>query len=483
MDSTLSNYLNLVIPQPLDEDEYIRLLLLKPEDEGSKVIYVKTFEEICESINKYKFVFNIFISLSTYKKDMHEEKYEIYRRQVIFLDFDKKDFPGFEKVSDYTNLIKSNLPSLYNHCIVASGSGGYHFYILTETSPTDNIISVNKDIAKIVHADIKAANSAQVARIPTSYNLKDMQNKKYVKVVNNVFGTDKCKPYRIETLQKMISFYECNKTLDVPQQEQPIIKTDYQAKYYCVEQMINLGCKQGERNFALGRITAKLKAEKYQFAAAKEIILDWNKRCSPPKSINEVETDFKRYWENNNYKLLGCNIDDERKSNILKNYCDKAKCLRYQNYSIEYDSRDIILISEKLLDKTNIRRLNGDHYLIILMLIANNLLQYKIIYDLGNEYVLKTSNKKFDTDVEVKISVIRAFVYSKIKKTDVVVYLALSYLLQSKNNATYDTLSEYLDKEKSSISTYINHLNEANIIRIDKIYNEKGVCCNRYTFL
>ena len=510
MKQELENYLKLILPQPLQEDEYIRLLLLKANDGTPKCLYVKTLEDVSNAIDTYKFVFNMFINLSTYKRVQSvETTYQKYRRQVLFLDFDKKDYPELESVSEYSNLIRSKLPELFNHCIVASGSGGYHFYISTEESSQNDIIEINKKIANIVGADIRAVSSTQVVRLPTSYNLKDSKDKKYVKVVNNVYGTNRYVPYSISRLCNMIDFYERNNAIEIPAQEKPIkLSNDYQAKYYCVDNMINSGCKKGERNFAMGRIIAKLKSEKYQYDAAKQIILDWNKRCSPPKSVNETETDFDRYWENDDYRLLGCNINDERKKDILSNYCDKTKCLK--EYEIKNDYSDVIFISEAFLSKRNLRRLNGNHYLIIFMMIAcnykinkselkrllkakynsrliNNLLkeliEYKIITENETNYNLKITNSKFNTKIKIKLTVIKKFLYSNISKTDFVIYLALCYLLQTKNNVTYNTLSEYLDKEKSAISTYINNLNKENLIKIDKIYNIKGLLCNRYTFI
>ena len=238
----LEDYLNLVIPQPLEENEYIRLLMISTKTEIPKVLYLKTFEEVSEAIKKHIFYCNIFISLATYLKKGADEP-EIYRRQVIFLDFDKKDFPDFEELSQYSNLIKSKFPSLFYHCVVASGSGGYHYYISLEPAPLEDIVKINKDIAKIVGADIKAANSKQIVRIPTSNNLKDMNNKKYVKVVANTYGTEKFIPYTTERLKNMVQFCSHKNEIVVPKQEPPIIKDDFTENFYCVEQMINLGCK------------------------------------------------------------------------------------------------------------------------------------------------------------------------------------------------------------------------------------------------
>ena len=71
--------------------------MISTKTEIPKVLYLKTFEEVSEAIKKHIFYCNIFISLATYLKKGADEP-EIYRRQVIFLDFDKKDFPDFEEL-------------------------------------------------------------------------------------------------------------------------------------------------------------------------------------------------------------------------------------------------------------------------------------------------------------------------------------------------------------------------------------------------
>ena len=514
MNEKLQNYLNLIIPQPLEKDEYIRLVLRFKKDGTIIIKHTQTFDDVEDIVNKYKFTHNIFISLSTYRQLPYTDKpTESYRRQVILLDFDKKDFPEFKGVADYSSHVKSCIPWLFNHCIVSSGSGGFHFYIATEiTNDIEEITEINKRIATLTKADLQTAHKSQIIRVPTSYNLKNPEDKKFVKVINNYYGKANFKRYALSTLKNKLYFMELNNNIDIPKQEKPIIKDDFYSNYYCVEQMLNLGCKKGERNFTLGRIIAKLKKENYQYHSAKGLVLDWNKRCSPPKSVKETERDFDTYWNNDTYKLLGCNLPDGRFKNILNNYCDKSHCLMFQNYEIYDDTRKITKINEKFLDKRNIRRLNGVQYLIILMLTVSNnqlpkndllkllvnnnrsrstvkkninkLLSYKIIAETSKGmYALKQYSSNYTSDITIKLTAIEAFVYHKINSTAFKIYLALNVLLQKKNCATYDVLAEYLDMEKSSISGYIKNLNQNQVLKIQKVYNNKGLESNRYTFI
>jgi len=527
MNKKLEDYLKLVVPQPLEENEYIRLWFKVAKPRADKVSnftrFVKSFEEVEEAVNRYKFFCDCFISLSTYRKESsYEDKPTIqYRRQVIFVDFDKKDYPHFKDVTDYSRHFKKSISWLHNHCIVASGSGGYHFYIATEiTTNIEQITNINKTIVNLAKADHSAASQAQVGRIPTSYNLKNIENKKIVKVVSNFVRADNFKLYNIQKLENRLNFEEFNRKIEIPEQQSSRSVSNTNMRYYCVENMLNSGCEKGERNFALGRITAKLKNDNYQKSKAKEIVIDWNKRCKPPKPEREVEDDFERYWNNNDYKLLGCNLPEGRKKEILKNYCSKALCKNFQSYEIQNDTKDIVLINDTFLNQRNARRLKGLHYLIILMVSTlknlrirktrlfellektktnsskiryskvtlqkaiDELISYKILTEYNYAYYqLKQYNPNYTTSVRIKISAIEKFVKRKIGQTEFKMYLIINALLQSKNSATYDEISKYLDMEKSSISQYINKLNKEGLLKINKVYNRKGQECNRYTFL
>ena len=515
MNKTLENYLNVVIPQPLEADEYIRVMRIYTNYEKNKpfptIHYVKTFEEVDEIVKKYKYNYTLYISLATYNL-LHGEEVmaKPYRRQVIFLDFDQKDFPDFKDVNDYSTHIKERMPSLFNHCIVASGSGGYHYYIATEPKPYDEVVAINKKIERLTSADERAACSTQVARIPTSNNLKSPDNPVYVKIVNNVYGSEYYKPYKLSVLQHIIDSTILNNEIEIPKQEKPIIIENISGKYYCIEQMINLGCSKGERNFALGRICAKLKSEGYTCHKAKETVLSWNRRCSPPKSIGELESEFDVYWKSDKYKLLGCNLPDGKGKEILSKYCDKALCNRYQSYEYAGNNESIICINSKLLDKRNMQRLSGYHYLVIFTLIEfgelsvkaleeklsatistrklssilKELVDYKIVNNTKfNLYSIKKINSKYNKNIILYKTGLNALKTSIITKTEFLVYLSINVLLQMRNNATYDTISEYLDIEKSSISKYVNSLNKNKILKITKVTNEKGLYCNRYIFI
>lgn len=513
MNKSLENYLKIIFPQPLETNEYIRLMLqfAKAGNAAVSIKYVKTFEKVQEIVGKYKYTHNIFISLSTYfATDSDGNMAEPYRRQVVFLDFDSKDYPEFKDVKDFSAHIKGCMPSLFNHCIVASGSGGYHYYIATEVSTPDKLSAINKKIARLTGADEKATLPTQLARLPTSYNLKNPDDKKYVNIVNNVYDTEQFRPYSISTLKSLANFTERNNKLDIPEQEKPIETEIIKGKYYCIEKMINSGCEKGERNFALGRITAYLKRENYTYHKAKEVILDWNKRCSPPKSIREIESEFDSYWNTDKYNLLGCNLPDGRNKEILEKYCDRTLCKSFQTYEYAGNFERVIFINSKLLDKRNIRRLTGNHYLVLFLLIdfkeltekdlsqkishpisdrklksiLKDLLEYKIVNkSITGIFTLKKINSNYSKDIMLYRTGLDAFISERITQKEFIIYLTINTLLQTRNNSTYESLSDYMNIEKSSVSKYVNSLNKKGILKITKTPNDKGLLCNRYVFI
>lgn len=88
-------------------------------------------------------------------------------------------------------------------------------------------------------------------------------------------------------------------------------------------------------------------------------------RCQPPKNDNVVEHDFNSYW-NGKYKLLGCNVPNEKDQQTIYRFCDKSLC-----NSIFEDSGNGIVEGEELcfdnniLKNTYLRNLSGCHYVII----------------------------------------------------------------------------------------------------------------------
>ncbi len=514
MNTYLKKYLSMIVPPKLEENEYIRIFmkstLIKQGQSYCMNKFVKTFDEVDELITKYRYNYDIFIALSTSLGTETISAQTSYRRQVIFLDFDQKDYPEYKDARDFSKHIKERIPELFNHCIVSSGSGGCHFYIACECSKNSAVVQINKKLSEILGADIKAVTSTQVARIPTTFNLKN-DERNPVRVISNTYGTAKFIPYPLSKLSGIISRCSKNIVIDKALQATPSkITTD--CKYVCVQKMLSQGCPKGHRNFALGRITYFLRSQRWLKENALKRILIWNNICSPPKQEREIISDFNRYWDNKNYRLLGCNLPDTREKQILDTYCDKTMCITYQVSENTGDGKALLPINEKLFNRANIKRLDGFHYAIVLILHDNKfdfnelfsilnkshdllisqrtlrrklseLEEYKIIEKGLTKYKLKRIRSEYFIDIRINAVILDRFINKEITKTELKVYLSMNYKLQTKNNVTLSSLSEFLDIDKSSVSKYIHSLNDKELIKIEKVYTENGLYYNRYSFI
>lgn len=518
----LKNYLKLIVdfdPKTddfkLKEQEFIRLKAIKPREHDAPLIktwYIKTIAELEDIIKKYKYNWNLYIGTCT-TRSQHETAEYMMSRKVIFLDFDTKDYPQYEDVKDFEGHIKHILPYLFYHAVVDSGNG-YHFYFATQkTIDIDRATRINKNLAKVLGADPKAVLPTQLMRLPTSLNLK--HDAKPVNIICNNYGNPQFKPYSLNKLERIISFAKQSAKVKEVQQL-PVKEYNRVSGYYCIEKMFAEGARQGERNFCLGRITKYLQMKGYNYNNAVKKVLEWNQRCSPPKSVNEIAADFKRYW-NSEYKLLGCRLDDEVHQSVLNRYCNKFRCRTiYKNTSTNIKAKEISMDNHLLQNKV-IRKLRGNHYLVLSVLHAHvgGLTYSGLCQEITNPIThkcclsrntLKTVlndliNRKYislDTYGTYRLVQISNFgqgftryYYSAtillingiIKQQDYLVYLCLVRNLQQNKDVSYDTLSEDTGIDKGNISKHIHNLFKSKILCIEKSYNDKGVLYNCYTLV
>lgn len=500
----------------LKPNEFVRIVAIKTregKDSIVKTFYITSIVELNEIIKKYKYTFNLYIGSSTSKGKMDKTE-DMYERKVIFLDFDKKDYPQFDDVRDFTQHIKRKIPCLFNHCLVDSGNGYHIYFAIQKTLDTKRVTRINRNLGKILGADIKATLSTQLMRLPTSLNLK--HEAKSVNIISNNYGNPKFKPYSLNKLEKIISFTKQIDEIKQIQQEPPQ-EYNKESSYYCVEKMIASGGCKGERNFCLGRITKYLQTIKgYNYNNALKIIMDWNKRCSPPKNINEVTADFKRYWESD-YKLLGCKLDNQKDQSILNQYCNKFLCKTvYKNDTTQIKCKEINM-DNHLLKNCVLKKLKGNHYLILSVLhlhdegltlkgikeaitnsntnkccLSRNTLKVVLAELLKQKYI---ELDKYGTYRLVEIPNFNVgytrYYYSAtillingiIKQQDYLVYLCLVRNLQQSKSVSYDALSEDTNIDKSNIGKYIKNLFKAKILCVEKGYTDKGCMCNIYTLV
>lgn len=501
----------------LENNEYIRIVAIKSNDKD--VIITRFFKhktEIAEFVKKYKYNFNIYVGLSTTKGKGGTAEY-MYKRRVLMVDFDRKDYPLYKKVEDFTGHIKARIKILFLHMVVDSGNG-YHYYIATnQLKNTQRMSDVNKALGEILGADLKATLSTQIARLPTSLNLKDTENPKPVTIVANNLESapDKFKRYNILKIENIIENY--NKNVEILNKAPQTPPQEYKkcSSYYCIEAMLSMGVEQGERNFALGRIVKYLKDIKgWTEYNSLKTVQDWNLRCNPPKSPQIIEHDFKLYWDGN-YKLLGCNVPNPRDQQTIYRFCDKSQCNAiFENSRSDEVEGTELAFDNNILKNTYLRNLNGNHYMIISILdfhkkpmrrqdivkaltgrktkvccISDNtlrkdlqdLIDKKIIrFDEHKLYSLQTIPNYGAGYTRYYYSATLLLVNKVISPVEYLVYLCLIRNLQANENVVYDVIADNLGMDKANVSRAIRGLHEAGCLTVDKSYNEKGKIYNAY---
>lgn len=500
----------------LKPDEFIRIVAIKKEINGdthSIPFYIQTVAELEKIIKKYKYTYNLYTTIATTKGKNSTKEY-MNARKVMFLDFDKKDYPQLKELKDFIAHVKNKMPVLFNHCIVDSGNG-YHFYVaIRKTLDNSRATRINKNLAKILGADLKAVSPTQLMRLPTSLNLK--HESKLVNIITNNYGHEKFKLYDLTKLEKII-YYATHDEEDSGVEVLPPKEFNKVSSFYCIEKMLATGAIKGDRNFCLGRIIKYLQTIRgFTYNASLKQIQEWNQRCSPPKSVNEIKNDFDRYWKSD-YKLLGCHLEDEAQQSTLNKYCEKYSCKTiYKDSDIQIKTKEIEM-DNNLLKNTVLRKLRGNHYLILSVLhlhsegltlsglkeqitnrntnrccLSPNTLK-TILEDLEPKYIIKDKYGTYRL-VDIKnfglgytryyYSATILLINGIIKQQDYLVYLCLVRNLQSKSsNVTYDTLSDDCGIEKSNIGKHIRNLHRCKILEIEKSYNEKGIVFNSYTLV
>lgn len=535
----LRDYYGLLFPNTLSTDEYVNLVMMGNGKNGKDVSFqkfVKNYDEFEDYVKKYRHRFNIYVRAATVKENKNGKRENLNRRRVLFLDFDKKDNPDLKTIEDVTARIKTRMPKLFNHCIVDSGNG-FHVYIaICSERATSKVADVNKELARILGADMKACLSTQIVRVPTSYNLKN-GDKKLVTMINNTYGTAMYKQYKLNEILSQIGFYKRNECIDENTPSKPTLVYDSVSYSYCTLKMLNEGVDKTERNFALGRIVNYLKLKGYTESATQKRILEWNLTCRPPKNEKEVKLDFENYWaKSNEYKLLGCKLSNEVDQKILDKYCDQYLCKStYEKKSsdILIDSREVEFGNLFLNDKY-LKDLNGYCYLIltILHLFPNGLTLDELKKELTAKNYLKKEQIKpcmsvntlrkvlkilifnckfveykenglrkqgfmkkrcdfYRLKVRINYKGYTRFYYSAsillinnlITQTDYLVYLCLVRNLQSGQNISEDTISDNLGMHKGNVSRNIKSLHDSGILKIEQRMNEKGLYYNHYTLL
>ncbi|MCC3387091.1 hypothetical protein D4758_24745 [Enterocloster citroniae] len=383
----------MLYPERLQENEYIRILALRRnkdgevgKEKGDRVVAcLKNFEQYKGFILKYRYTHDVYNQIATNREDKDGTIGSQRMRRVLYLDFDQKDYPYMKDARDFTKMIRDKIPKLFIHAYISSGHG-FHYYISVKSNcDIKNITEINKSLANILGADLKAVKPTQISRPPCTFNhkieggtydydRKNIDKWSYVKVINNSYGVGKqFKQYDLPYISKLIHYYN---------QEQENIKilerTNWKYEtlneypcYLCVRKMLNEGADKGQRNFWHGRIVKMLRMEGYQPSRIYSVCQEYNLKCIPPKSPKVIEEDTANYLKED-YHLLGCyesfKIDDPHRK-FVESQCDKVYCGTYHNGAkISIIEGKTAKINKKILTRKNFRETKGHEFLILTIL-------------------------------------------------------------------------------------------------------------------
>jgi len=200
--------------------------------------------------------------------------------------------------------------------IVDSGHGYHSYWLLTERT-TKDVTGILRAIADKTGADIKATDRARIMRLPNTMNVKDepipckvieATHERYpLDLFEAILGTQATEP-KDYTTSAMAEPAKLNIEADRP----------------CIEAILK-GVPEGERNFALGRLTKWLQIKGYTKKKSQQVILEWNSLNNPPENEVKLLKDFNSYWHGD-YKLLGCAIDKPELQQTLYKYCNRPEC-------------------------------------------------------------------------------------------------------------------------------------------------------------
>ena len=544
----LRHYFNMMFPSTFRDNEYVRLIALRRDFHGnviaSKVEYVKTFQDYAAFVQKYRYTHDVYNQIATNRGKEKGTKSTQRQRKVLFLDFDRKDFPELQDASDFTKWIHNKLPKLYLHACMNSGHG-FHFYVsIKPTCKIDEVAEINKELVSILGSDQKAALPTQIDRVPCTYNHKqdngsyDYENRdnwSYVKMVNNTYMVgSQFKQFDFPYIRRQMDYFK-----DTQETYEILEKVDWNYEalddypcYLCIRKVMNEGADEGQRNFWHGRIVKMLQMEAYTRTKIHSICQEYNRKCRPPKPENIIEEDTNRFLDTD-YKLLGCYesfpVGDKHRE-WIETQCDKVYCGTYHNGAkISIEEGDGAKINKKILSNRYLRTMTGNEYLIITLLdvyknsfgrrgfrvknlkeflyssvrkkqcIADRLLKTLLLELEIKKWIEIVPDpkqpKKFEESklkltrrlkefqqgyIEFYFSIAGALIDGRITQVEYIVFITLVRNLTDKKAVTYDQLAEDLSMDKNNIAKYIKKLQKERCLIIEKEHTDKGYECNKY---
>lgn len=235
---------------------------------------------------------------------------------ALFADYDFKGLALDKRLEEVRQRIeKAGLPK---PSILVNSGNGIHTYWLLKRRAGEEALKVLKAIALATNADMKATDKARIMRLPYTMNVKS-DHVLWCEIVQADYGLK----YDLSEFMKLLDNYIGHEAKNAIEGKCGLLE-GIKADRYCISKILE-GVPEGERNFALGRLTKWLQIKGYTREKSRKIIIAWNKRNNPPEEEQKLLKDFDYYWHGD-YKLLGCTISNPELQQILFKYCNKPEC-------------------------------------------------------------------------------------------------------------------------------------------------------------
>jgi len=261
---------------------------------------------------------NIYFGVySRFRKDGKAQSCNTTKALWVDYDAGMEGLTVYERVKKVQSNIKvAGLPK--PSVLVSSGNGIHAYWILKERQ--QEVQEILKAMALATNGDMRATDKARIMRLPNTLNVKDINRPLKCEIVQ----ADYSLIYDLEDIKAALGGY-IGQAKEKPLQVKPEpTQLNIEADRPCIEAILK-GVPEGERNFALGRLTKWLQLKGYTKKQAGQTVLKWNKLNSPPENEVKLIKDFNSYWHGD-YKLLGCMIDNPELQQILYKYCNRPEC-------------------------------------------------------------------------------------------------------------------------------------------------------------
>lgn len=497
IDSTI-DYFNTLFKHKA-EDEFIKIGLRHKDNGAFTYKYFNNIKDCLSLIDTAKHIYDLYCGISTYT-DKHGSEEYLHTRYAIAFDFDKKD-----GICDYKDVFeKFKKYRLFYHLMIDSGNG-YHVYLFIEpTVEIERVNKLNKFLGELIGSDCKALNSTQILRIPGTFNYKNDKQKP----VNKIFKANLIRNYTLQELEERFYKFQNNS------KGENYINKIIQSNLFCVDRML-LGVDEGQRNFCEGRLVQYFKSRGIQKDITKNIIIEWNNRCDPPKDESQLLSDFETFWQDKYRGFLACNFKENDKfQEILLNYCDKAACKKPDKNDSFIIGEDVIQYKNKIMEDMN---MDGYHLIVlgILEIFHDGLLMSDIqkkltsaitgkayisrntLINILNELILKkyitcSEGKKMTQNFykindkiwnKTGLTPINYGTIRRIIELDIssVTFRVLSYIYYRKRQCelskdrqyiSYDDIAKGIGIDSKNVNIYLKTLEEKEFIKIERYYNE-----------